>query len=201
MNYQDYYNLRGDKALSNFDIRHRFVGSMSWELPFGNGRKFLQEGVLAKVVGGFTLNAITQAQGGLPLLISAVNDALQGLAFIALRPNLAADPQSSADSTAGKILQYFNTAAFQQPANYTIGNAPRTLSSLRGPNYVTTSFSISRDFKFTEKAKLQFRAEAFNAFNRANFATPGTTLGLANFGVITNTEDPRQVQFAARLYF
>jgi len=201
LNYQNYYNMRADKALSNFDVRHRFVGSVSWELPFGSGRKFLQEGVLAQVIGGFTLNAITQAQGGLPLSISAVNNALQGLAFIALRPNLVGNPQTSATDKAGKILQYFNTAAFQQPANYTLGNAPRTLSSLRGPNYVTTSFSISRDFKFTEKAKLQFRAEAFNAFNRANFSTPGTTLGLANFGVIANTEDPRQVQFAARLYF
>jgi hypothetical protein len=200
-NYQDFYNRRADKSLSNFDVRHRFVGNVSWELPFGQSRKFLQEGVLSKLVGGFTLNAIVQAQGGLPLSISATNASLQGLAFVGLRPNLVGDPQSSASGTAARIQQYFNTLAFQQPAPYTFGNASRTLPDLRGPGYFATSFSLLRDFRFTEKIKLQFRIEAFNAFNRTNFSTPGTVLGAANFGVISNTEDPRQFQLALRLNF
>lgn len=201
LNYQDYYNRRADKALSNFDVRHRFVGSVSWELPLGRERKFLRAGFLSKAVGGFTLNTIVQVQSGLPLSISATNPSLQGLSFIALRPNLVGDPHLSADSKAERIRQYFNTLAFTQPALYALGNAPRTLSNLRGPGYFTTNLSLLRDFKFTEKVKLQLRAEAFNAFNRANFLPPGTTLGLSNFGVITSTEDPRQFQAAVRLYF
>lgn len=201
LNYQDYHNRRADKSLSNFDVRHRVVGNVSWELPFGQGRKFLSEGPLAKVIGGFTLNAIVQAQSGLPLSISATNASLQGLAFIALRPNLIGDPHSTARGKAERMRQYFNTLAFQQPALFSFGNAPRTLPNLRGPGYFATSVSLLRDFKLTERAKLQFRAEAFNVFNRANFAPPGTTLGAADFGVITSTEDPRQIQFAARLYF
>jgi hypothetical protein len=60
---------------------------------------------------------------------------------------------------------------------------------------------VKRDFRFTENARLQIRAEAFNVFNRANFQAPGTAFGASNFGVITGTEDPRQIQFAARIYF
>ncbi|MBS1791101.1 MAG: carboxypeptidase regulatory-like domain-containing protein [Acidobacteria bacterium] len=201
LNYQDYHNLRADKSLSNFDVRHRFVGNLSWELPFGNGRRFLTNGLPSKLLGGFTFNTIVHAQSGLPLSISATNASLQGLAFIALRPNLIGDPQKAATSKADRLQQYFNTLAFQQPALYSFGNTPRTLPNLRGPGYFATSVSLLREFKLTERTKLQFRAEAFNVFNRANFAPPGTTLGAANFGIITSTEDPRQIQFAARLYF
>jgi hypothetical protein len=200
LNYQDYNQRRADKSLSNFDVKHRFIGSVAWELPFGRERKFLNQGLLGKVIGGFTLNTIVQAQSGLPLSISATNASLQGLAFIALRPNLIGDPQVNGSRTE-RITQYFNTLAFEQPALYGLGNTPRTLANLRGPGYFATNLSLLRDFKFTEKIKLQIRAEAFNAFNRANFLPPGTTLGAANFGVITNTEDPRQFQLAVRLYF
>ena len=201
LNYQDYNNLRADKGLSNFDVRHRFVGNVSWELPFGSTRRWLRDGLMSKVIGGLTVNAIVQAQSGLPLSISATNPSLQGLAFIALRPNLVGDPHSSATSVEERIAQYFNTLAFQQPAAYAVGNSPRTLSSLRGPGYFATNLSLVRDFKFSESIKLQLRAEAFNAFNRANFLPPGATLGLSSFGVITSTEDPRQFQIAVRMYF
>ena len=111
------------------------------------------------------------------------------------------DVNTSADSKADRIRRYFNPLAFAQPAPYAFGDAPRTLPNLRGPGYFTTNLSLQRDFHFTENARLQIRAEAFNVFNRANFQTPGTAFGAANFGVITGTEDPRQIQFAARIYF
>lgn len=201
LNYQDYYNRRADKSLSNFDVRHRFVANTTWELPVGSGRRFLNGGVLSKIAGGFTLNAIVQAQSGLPLSISALDPALQGLAFIALRPNLVGDPRREAGDKAARITQFFNTTAFEQPASYTFGSAARTLSNLRGPGYFATNLSLQRSFNFTETARLQFRAEAFNVFNRANFSAPGTVLGATNFGVITGTEDPRQIQLAVKLYF
>ncbi len=199
--YQDYHNRRADKALSNFDVTHRFIGDLRWQLPFGHERRFFREGVMAKVLGGFSVNAIAQAQSGFPISISAANASLQGLAFNSLRPNIVGEVAIAANSKAGRLRQYFNALAFTQPAPYTFGNAPRTLSNLRGPSYFTTNLSLQRDFKFTENARLQFRAEAFNVFNRANFQAPGTALGAANFGVITGTEDPRQFQLALRLYF
>ena len=199
--YQDYHNRRADKSLSNFDVTHRFIGDVNWQLPVGRDRRFVREGFLAKIVGGFSVNAIAQAQSGFPLSISAANASLQGLAFNSLRPNITGEVNLSANSKADRIRQYFNTRSFAQPVPYAFGNAPRTLSNLRGPSYFTTNLSLQRDFRFTENAKLQIRAEAFNVFNRANLQAPGTAFGAANFGVITSTEDPRQIQFAARIYF
>ncbi|HYE72479.1 MAG TPA: hypothetical protein VEF04_04075, partial [Blastocatellia bacterium] len=199
--YQDYHNRRADKSLSNFDVRHRFIGDVAWQLPFGRDQIFLKEGFLSKVIGGFSVNAIVQAQSGFPLSISAANASLQGLAFNALRPNIVGDVETSATTKADRIRQYFNTLAFAHPAPYTFGDAPRTLSNLRGPSYFSTNLSLQRDFKFTENSKLQIRLEGFNIFNRTNFQVPGTALGGANFGVITTTEDPRQFQIAAKLYF
>jgi hypothetical protein len=199
--YQDYHNRRADKSLSNFDVTHRFIGDVTWRLPFGRDRRFVREGALARLIGGFSVNAIAQAQSGLPISISATNASLQGLAFNSLRPNVVGDVNTSADSKADRIRRYFNPLAFAQPAPYAFGDAPRTLPNLRGPGYFTTNLSLQRDFHFTENARLQIRAEAFNVFNRANFQTPGTAFGAANFGVITSTEDPRQIQLAARIYF
>lgn len=201
LNYQDYYNRRGDKGLSNFDVRHRFVANASWELPFGANRRWVRDGWFGNVIGGFTLNAIVQAQSGLPISISATNPSLQGLSFIALRPDMISDPVIDSASTAEKVAQYFNTRAFVQPPAYGLGNTPRTLSNLRSPGYFATNFSLIRDFRLTEHAKIQLRVEAFNAFNRVNFLPPGSTLGLAGFGVITNTEDPRQLQIAVKIHF
>src|SRR5262249_41119156 len=172
--YQDYHNRRADKSLSNFDVARRFVGDVTWQLPFGRDRRFVREGALARIVGGFSVNAIAQAQTGFPLSISATNASLQGLAFNSLRPNIVGDVKTSTTSKADRILHYFNAAAFAQPDPYTFGNAPRTLPNLRSPGYFTTNLSVQRDFHFTENARLQVRAEAFNVFNRANFQVPGT---------------------------
>lgn len=199
--YQDYHNRRADKSLSNFDVTHRFIGDVTWLLPFGSDRRFVREGVLSKIIGGFSANAIAQAQSGFPISIAAANASLQGLAFNSLRPNITGDVTASASTKADRLKQYFNTLAFAQPTPYSFGNAPRTLPNLRGPGYFTTNLSLQRDFRLTETAKLQIRAEAFNLFNRANFQTPGTAFGAANFGIISSTEDPRQIQFAARFYF
>src|SRR6185295_20264686 len=114
--YQDYHNRRADKSLSNFDVRHRFIGEVTWQLPFGRDRLFVREGVLSKIIGGFSVNTIVQAQSGFPLSIGATNASLQGLAFNSLRPNIVGDVNTSADSKADRIRQYFNTRAFEQPA-------------------------------------------------------------------------------------
>ncbi|MFN0120790.1 MAG: hypothetical protein ACKV2V_09840 [Blastocatellia bacterium] len=78
--------------------------------------------------------------------------------------------------------------------------ATRTVAQL-SPGFFATNLSLSRDFRFTETMRLQFRAEGFNLFNRANFSDPVSTLGAAGFGRINATEDARQIQFALRLYF
>ncbi|HEX4949524.1 MAG TPA: carboxypeptidase-like regulatory domain-containing protein [Blastocatellia bacterium] len=200
--YQDYYNRRADKSLSTFDVRHRLTANVLWNLPFGNGRRWAKEGVLSHIIGGFALNGLTQAQSGYPLAVIAANPTVQaGLSFVQLRPNLIADPKGTGTTKGEQVAAWFNPAAFQQPATYKFGNAPRTLPGVRSQGFFATNLSLSRDFKFTENTKLQFRAEGFNLFNRANFSYPVSTLGAAGFGRINATEDARQMQFALRLYF
>ncbi len=143
-----------------------------------------------------------QAQGGFPLAISATPLAGQaGLAFTALRPNLIGNPQREGGSKSERLDSWFNTAAFAQPASFAPGNAPRTLPNVRGPGHFSVNLGLHKNFAFSETRRLQFRAEAFNIFNRTNFNPPGTNFGGANFGVITASEDPRLLQFAFKFYF
>jgi hypothetical protein len=205
-NYQNYYDRRANKSLSTFDARHRFIGNVTWKLPFGYAGRYLKEGALGQIVGGWGVNAIVQAQSGFPLNIAAANNGLQGLAYVGssgqgLRPNLIADPVPADSSQRKQTLTWFNTAAFQAPPQFTFGNSPRTFSNLRGPAYFGANLSLQRNFKLTESSRLQFRAEAFNLFNRTNFTTPSTTLGAVNFGQLIAAEDARQLQFALKLYF
>ncbi len=205
-NYQNYYDRRANKSLSTFDVRHRFIGNVTWKLPFGYAGRYWKEGALGQVVGGWGVNAIVQAQSGFPLNIAAAANGLQGLAYVGssgngLRPNLIADPVLADAAQRKKTLTWFNIAAFQAPPQFTFGNSPRTLSNLRSPGYFGTNMSLQRNFKFTETTRLQFRAEAFNLFNRTNFIIPSTILGAVNFGQLIAAEDARQLQFALKLYF
>lgn len=205
-NYQNYYDRRSNKSLSTFDARHRFIGNVNWQLPFGYAGRYWKDGALGQIIGGWGVGAIVQAQSGFPLNIAAANNGLQGLAYVGssgqgLRPNLIADPRLSDDSQRKQTLIWFNTAAFQAPPQFTFGNSPRTFSSLRGPAYFGVNLSLQRNFKLTETSRLQFRAEAFNLLNRTNFTTPSTTLGAVNFGQLIAAEDARQMQFALKLYF
>ncbi len=201
-NYQDFYNRGADKSISTFDATHRFVTNVNYELPFGKGKTFFRSGASSKIFGGFRLSAITQYQSGFPLAITASGAAgQQGLSFIALRPDINGDPQLSGGTTDERIAQYFDTSVFSQPAIYTFGNTPRTLTNVRGPAFFSTNMNLMRNFQLAERLRLQFRTEAFNVFNQVNFRDPGTTLGSANFGRITSAEGPRRLQLALKLFF
>ena len=98
------------------------------------------------------------------------------------------------------MREYFNTAAFIQAAIGTFGNVGR--NSLRGPAFFDVDASIFKNFVFTERFRLQFRAEAFNIQNRANFNNPNATVSAGvTFGTITAAADPRVMQFALKMFF
>ena len=177
--------------------------NFNFPLPFGAGRHFLHERGLARALfGGFQLNAITQVQSGFPLHLTAVGGAaLNGLAFNNLRPNLISNPRKEGATRDAWLAEYFNTAAFAQPAAFIFGSSPRTLSNVRAPAHVSTNLGVTRNVVFNDHTRLQLRVEAFNLFNRANFNLPGTTLGGANFGVINTTQAPRELQLGVKLFF
>ena len=106
-------------------------------------------------------------------------------------------------------IRWFNTSCFRNPANFVIGNVPRTLPNTRGPGYQDVALSLFRRQKLTEKLNIEFRAEAFNAFNFVNYDDPNTTFtpnaqGVntnPNFGRITSSLPARRIQFGLRLSF
>jgi hypothetical protein len=97
------------------------------------------------------------------------------------------------------VNEWFNTAAFAAPAYGYFGSAGT--GTLRGPGLINFDMGLYKDFRFTEKRKLQFRSEFFNIFNHTNFSSVSTTLGNGNFGQVTSALDPRIIEFSLRLQY
>ncbi len=195
--YSDYYNRRADYGPSGNDIRHNFVFSTVYELPFGPGRTYLTHGVVSHLVGSWTIGNVTRLYSGAPFSVTTNTNSTAAFSSGSQRANLVGKPTLPSDER--NAQHWFNTAAFAQPANYTFGNAGRNL--LRGPGYANLDFSLIRNVNFTEGKLLQIRGEFFNALNHTNFSTPQSTFGASNFGTITSSSAARQIQIGARLVF
>jgi hypothetical protein len=194
----DPFNLASMRGRSNFDVGQRLVLSGGWELPFGKGRSYLNSIPRAAdaVIGGWQLGGILTLQGGFPFTPSMSSDpANVGFAY-ARRPDVIGTGKVDSCTAA----RCFNIADFRVPARYTIGNAGRNI--LRGPGMVNLDFSLFKNFNFTERIYLQFRAEAFNALNHTQFNNPNTNIELPNSGGrIFSAKDARIGQFGLKLYF
>ena len=183
---------------------------MNWvyELPFGAGRKYLGDaGALNHILGGWQFSGLLQARAGRPLTISVTRstaDLLDGNNN-AQRPDVV--PGVSPIPVNQTPDQWLNLAAFAVPARGTWGNAERNV--LRGPNLFQVDFALQKRFAIGGARNLQFRWEAFNAFNRQNLANPNTNISSGvSFGRITGplnlgygTGTARQMQFMLRLAF
>ncbi len=208
---QNPFDLGPEKASADYDLRHLFVFSAAYSLPFGHGQQFGSDwnSVENAVLGGWQLNGIFVAQSGTPVnVVQNGNNANQP----GLRPNVTGDPNLPKGQRT--LQKYFNTSAFCDPNTTTcqpatpsnepnsyFGDAGRNL--VRGPGLVNGDFSIFKNFAFTERMKLQTRFEFFNVTNTPHFANPGGDLSAAStFGVINKTIDnPRIIQFAAKFIF
>jgi hypothetical protein len=200
---QDSYNTRASRGVSSVDVPHRFVFSSVYELPIGRGRHFgnRMSRMTDLLIGGWQVNGIVVAQTGSAFGISGRNTS--NLFTEAFRVNgNGKDPVISGDAH-DRLNRWFDTSVFSQPAPYTLGNLPPLISRLRNHNIRNLDFSLFKQFSLTEKVRLQFRAEAFNAFNRVRFSGPNTDVnGGANFGRVTaQSNDPRQLQFGLKLMF
>ncbi len=191
---QNAYNPRGDYGLSEFDVRHRFVFSGFYQLPFHANR----------LVGGWELGIIAQAQTGNPLTpLISINPGVT----LTVRPDVTGPVHVTGDPA-----QWFsNPAVFVSPCVGAIchpGNLAR--DAITGPNFVNTDFSVIKNTKITERFNLQFRTEMFDVFNHPNFGNPGLVVGGSTFGQVrvNGTRFPtgdfgsaRQIQFALKLRF
>lgn len=202
-------NRRLDRAIDADDVSQRFVGSGLWELPFGRGQRFGSNlnPVVDGVFGGWQLNGIWTVQTGTPLVVRGTNN-FTGIGY----PNIVGNPTLPSDQRTP--VRWFNTEAFANPADFTIGNAPRTLPTTRGPGLNDLSFSLFKTFKFRERFRLEARWEMFNAINTVNYNLPNTTFQPnrpaagqaatnlnANFGRILSALEPRRMQAGLRLAF
>src|SRR5262249_30829081 len=158
-----------DRADGIFDVRHAFSTNTVYKLPFGHGERFLnQPGIWSAVFGSWELSSIAIARTGFPVNVtidrsaSAIPDGFT----TDQRPNLV--PGVSLVPPGGRTVnEWINPAAFAVPAPGAFGNAPRDIA--RGPGTWQIDLGIQRRIVLTERAGLEFRAEAFNIFNHPQY--------------------------------
>ena len=170
---------------SNFDVRHAFKGYAIYQLPFGKGRRFLNNNMLAdEVIGGWQASGTLYLSTGTPFTVFGTQNTYQlaGSAFPNRVPGVSTKPQhQSAKCEAGSgpqtgcLNEWFNPAAFSQPANGTFGNVRRNI--LYGPGTNTVNLSAFKEFELPwEGIKLKLSCAANNAFNHPSFGSPSGTL-------------------------
>ena len=197
---QDAYNLKAEYARSIYDIPNRFAVGTTVELPFGHGRPFLaHSSLLDRAVGGWSVNAIVLIQSGEPIAVSQNTNNNSSIGAGLQRPNLVGNPCLTG-SPESRINSYLNASAFSTAPAFTYGNAPRTLNCY-GPNYSDLDMSVFKEVH-VERVNIQFRAEALNALNTPQFASPVSKFGSATFGQIQSQVNlPRYLQLGGRITF
>jgi hypothetical protein len=196
---QDSYNLAAQRAVSNFDVPHKFVFSSTWALPFGRNRRFLKDSgpVVSALVSDWQINGILTYQSGQPFTVTVgAFDAGTGISN--RRPNQISDPHENVPAGFA-----FNPAAFVAPPAGQFGSVGR--NTLRADNYFNTDFAALKNFRFSplgEAGAIEFRAEFFNLFNNPSFTLPVSSLSNAAFGrYVSNSTAPRVIQFVAKVKF
>lgn len=194
--YSNFYNRAADYGPSENDVRHRFTYSSVYELPVGTGRRFLSRNPLRYVLGDWAIGTIATLQSGAPFtVVTQVNSVFSAAG--ALRADVSRDPNwPSGERT---VAQWFDTAAFNQPAAARFGN--QGVNILRADGIINVDLSLLRNFPIGENRKFQFRAESFNIGNHPNFGVPGRTFGAPGFGVVSVAGPARRVQLGLRLVF
>ena len=194
------FDLAADRGLANFDVRNVASISAVYALPFAKGAHGLTRAALC----GWDVNSIVTLQGGFPFTPQlSYNPSNNGDSRNPVRPY--PNPAFTGPVIEGNPNQWFNPAAFLAPPNASGFYGSLGRDTLIGPGLGTWDLSAMKDFAFSERAKLQFRAEFFNVLNRANFNQPNavvfTPTGVSpTAGLITSTStSSRQIQFGLKL--
>jgi hypothetical protein len=205
-------NFQLDKGSSDFDIRHRFVGSILYELPFGKGKQLFgsASGALNQVIGGWQLNLIPTFQSGVNRSVTSPNTST--IAYITQHANATGINPGSSFTLNGKTitpgqgfgsnntsLYWFNPNAFSQAAPLTFGTAGRDI--IASPGFFNWDISLFKTFVIREGITLAFRAEFFDALNQVRFDPPNLDSSSPFFGQIQSAEQPRIIQLGLRLQF
>jgi len=192
-------NIAAERGLSSFDQRHKFTGTWIYELPFGNGKKYLQTGPGAHILGGWLWSGDWTIATGTPLsprIVGSFTEVNSGTSGT-LRPDTV--PGESVTLNNPGTHEWFNTAAFVAPPAGLFGNAGR--NSIPGPGQIVFDMSVSKTIQFKELRTLEFRATGNNIFNHVNLAGVDTNLNSPTFGQVITAGVMRRVTFLARFRF
>jgi hypothetical protein len=187
-------------ARTDQDRLHTWVESFLYQLPVGPDRRWLKEGVLSQILGGWQVSGFFTAQSGLPINFT-MSAATLNAPGNTQRPDVSGTPAVLGNVGPGQL--WFDTSVFSSPPANTFGNAPRN-DTLDGPKFVNLDATLAKLFSFPHSVKGEFRIDVFNVTNTPHFDRPnGTFLG-STFGQITATApglDMRSMRFGFRLTF
>jgi len=184
-------NETGDTP--NFDVRHHWVLTSNYELPWGKGLTGMAHGFLSN----WQLNTAAFWQSGVAFTV--VNAASRTNTGGTDRPNVTGDPMLPKSQRT--LQRWFNTDAFSAAPQFTAGNVGYAL--MHGPEQRRLDLSIFKDLSLSGSRKLQLRVECYNVTNTANFYLPDANFGSSGFGSISSTGNsiPRQMQFGIKYLF
>ncbi len=198
--FRYYINPQRNRARADGDVRHVFVQSYIYELPFGKGKKMLTSGPMAWIAGGWQVNGILTLQTGTPFNMGVPGGIINA-------PGNANDPNLigaySAPKGVGTHTQWFDRNAFAQPAAGTFGNIGRNV--FNGPGLFNIDASLFRRINITERWKAELRMESFNLTNSPKFNNPNGDITSPNFGRVTGAQGapngPREIQLGLKIIF
>ncbi len=201
---QDSFNLAAEWGPAGCDIRHRFVASLIYQLPYEAAvtRADSTWGRAARLLlGGWQIAGIVQAQSGFPFTISVFGDTANAGSLLNVHPvraNVVPGVSPYLPRSQRSADRWFNTDAFTTPPAYTFGDAGR--NSVYGPGLKKVDLALQRTFALGGGKAIEFRTEFFNLFNWTNYGTPERFVNTPQFGSVTMAATPaRQIQFVGRI--
>jgi hypothetical protein len=212
----DFFNRHLEKSIGAYDVTHDFKFAGEYEVPFGRGQRYLSKGPASWIVGNWRIASINIYDSGAPVGISTsytlpVYPSNGGrvapyvTSFSGWQPNWSGGFDPGQD----KFFVPYGSGPFPTQGTGTIynniGNSTRLNPKVRLFPNLNENLSLTRAFPIRENRRIEFRAEAFNVFNRVRFGTGSTQLQSQSFGVLTGSgsqiNSPRQLQLALKLYF
>ncbi len=198
---QNYYDILGSKGPAGYNIPHFLSIAATYELPFGKGKRMLNSGAGAAILGGWQFNTIAQFRSGQPVNLSVTGDVANIGNEVAwwnyARPNVVGDPFVSNPTQE----RWFNTDAFDTPI-LSYGDFGKNLLSTAGVQNI--DLSLFKTVPIGERYSVELRIESFNAFNIQNLGAPNEVLGNANFGRVSGLAQgkfPRVFQMGMKFVF
>ncbi len=200
---QDSRNPGLEYGRSSFDVRHRFSTSFAWEMPFGEGQRWLgNNGTLSTILSDWELQGIVTLQSGRPFTVALLpefDNSNTGRSTLGFGANDRPDLVGNAVLANPSPERWFDTTAFAVPNFGSFGDAGRNI--LTGPDFQNVNLALSKEVSLNEDVTLELRAETFNLFNRTNFNLPDAFVGSPTFGQIVSAQSPRRCQFGVKLIF